>query len=408
MYTVDEAQQYIIQCGKDDCEHRLNTQKDAVEWRTLQKTQYCVAAEALRSNILVPPADNSAMDGYVINTHDIQAHQSRVHLPISQRICAGDAPQPLQPNTCARIFTGAEIPSGGNCVIIQENVTLCDDEKSIQFSAPAVTGANIRKAGQDIQKEHVVIQQGQRLSAVDLGLIASVGIHKLPIYRPLRIGLFSTGNELITPGTPLEKGQIYNSNLPMLQGLLQQLNCDIIITATLPDNLEATQNALEKASHDCDLIVSMGGVSVGEEDYVKAALNAIGDIDFWKINLKPGKPLALGKLNNCRFIGLPGNPVSSFVTFLLFATPLIKSMQGERVSPAKPFHMASQFTIEKPRKRPEYIRVRCTTKGLEHFPNQSSGVLTSVAWADGLALIPANETFQVGDMLEYYPFHSLL
>lgn len=396
MLSVDEAQSQILS--------EITAIGDIVQVK-LEDSLNAVLAEDLVAKVSVPPADNSAMDGYALSTKDFEEQRGQV-ITISQRITAGTPPLPLEPGTAARIFTGAEIPLGADAVVIQEDTTT--DGKTVTILEQPRAGENVRPLGQDICKGNVVIHKGTRLDARHIGLAAAAGFHGLKVFRPVKVVIVNTGNELLEPGSDPEAGKIYNSNGPMLLALLQKIGCEIIEQIRVADTLDATQAALERAAEQADLVLSTGGVSVGEEDHIKAAVGNLGQLNMWKVKLKPGKPLAFGRIGGTPFMGLPGNPVSSFVTFLLFATPLIKTLQGEAYSPPQSFWVPLQFSLTSPRRRPEFMRVKLGPDGAEKFSNQSSGVLTSVAWADGLAKIPADTCFEQGDLIEVIPFYGIL
>jgi molybdopterin molybdotransferase len=366
-------------------------------------------ARAQVSGITVPPLDNSAMDGYAVHLADIAA--PGVRLPVSQRIPAGSVGTPLKPGTAARIFTGAPVPEGADAVVMQE---LCEHagEGVVQVNHVPHAGENIRRAGEDIRADAEILASGTRLAPQDIGLAASVGLATLPVFRRLRVAVFFTGDELSMPGEALKPGGIYNSNRFSLRGLLAALGCEVRDLGIVRDTLEATRAALREAAA-ADVIITSGGVSVGEEDHVKAAVQAEGTLDLWKIAIKPGKPLAFGKVSRgdtaAAFIGLPGNPVSTFVTFLMLVRPFLLACQGARVTAPRGLMMRADFDWPKPDRRREFLRVRMNAAGgLDLFPNQSSGVLTSCAWADGLADIPPAQAVASGELVRFLPFSELL
>ena len=364
-------------------------------------------ARAQTSGITVPPLDNSAMDGYALRVSDVPAAGTR--LQVSQRIPAGSVGTPLLPGTAARIFTGAPVPEGADAVVMQE---LCEHagEGDVQVNHVPRFGENIRRAGEDIQAGAAILAAGTRLAAQDIGLAASVGLAQLPVFRRLRVAVFFTGDELAQPGDPLPPGGIYNSNRYTLRGLLEGLGCEVRDLGIVPDSLEATRAALREAAAG-DVIITSGGVSVGEEDHIKAAVQAEGALDLWKIAIKPGKPLAFGKVSprSTAFIGLPGNPVSTFVTFLMLVRPFLLACQGATVTAPRGLMMRADFDWPKPDRRREFLRVRINHDGgLELFPNQSSGVLTSCAWADGLVDNPPGQAVQRGELVRFLPFSELL
>ncbi|MBU0498811.1 MAG: molybdopterin molybdotransferase MoeA [Gammaproteobacteria bacterium] len=368
-----------------------------------------ILAAPVASSINVPAWDNSAMDGYAVRAQDIGASGSR--LPVSQRIPAGKAGGPLQAGTAARIFTGAPVPPGADTVVIQE---VCDQEgDAVIIKEPPKPGANVRKAGEDIKAGQTILQPGIKLAPQHLGLAASVGIAEVRVYRRLRVALFASGDELVMPGEPLGPGQIYNSNQFTASGLLQALGCEVIPLGIVEDNLEATCNTLARGAAEADLVVASGGVSVGEEDHVKPAVEKLGSLDLWKIAIRPGKPVAFGHIGQTPFIGTPGNPVSLFVTFLLFARPFILKMQGASNPLPTPLTLEAGFDWPKPDKRREYARGRLELgpdgkARVNVFPSRSSGVLSSVAWANGLAVILENQTLKRGDPVQFLSFAELL
>ena len=365
-----------------------------------------VLAEDISSTIDVPGYDNSAMDGYAVHSADCQ--QEGVELPVSQRIPAGQVGEALQPGTAARIFTGAPIPEGADAVVMQEMCDAADDHVTINTTVPA--GCNVRKAGEDIAEDSVVLSSGVKLRPQELGLIASVGVAELKVKRRLKVASFFTGDELVTPGKPLGSGQIYNSNRYTLRGFLQSMDCDVIDLGIVPDTLEATVDVLERAAAEADLVITSGGVSVGEEDYVRIALEQLGELNMWRIAMKPGKPVAFGSVKDALFIGLPGNPVSVFVTFLLFARPLILKLQGAAEYKAKPVSVIADFDWKKVQ-RQEYLRARLLEQDgrfvAQIYPKQGSGVLSSASWSDGLVEVPLNQQIDRGDTVRFFSFQGL-
>jgi molybdopterin molybdotransferase len=361
-----------------------------------------VLAQDVVSLLDVPPADNSAMDGYAL-----RAAEAGQLLPVSQRIPAGVVGSALQPGTAARIFTGAQIPPGADAVVMQE---LCTPEgEAIRVNGPVAAGQHIRRRGEDVQQGSTVLAAGHKLDAAALGMAAAVGAAQLTVARRPRVALFSTGDELVMPGEPLKPGAIYNSNRFMLQGLLQGLGCEVVDLGIVPDQLEATRAALRDAAARADLIVTSGGVSVGEEDHLRPAVQAEGQLDLWQIALKPGKPLAFGRVADAYFVGLPGNPVSSFVTFLMLVRPLVLRLQGATALQPRRYALRADFSWAKADKRREFLRVRLNPQGgLERFANQGSGVLTSAVWGDGLVDNPPGQAIAPGDTVQFLPFSELL
>lgn len=365
-----------------------------------------VLAVAQTSNLNVPERDNTQMDGYAVRALDCAS--GAASLPVSQRIAAGHLGQPLQPGTAARIFTGALIPDGADCVVMQEQCVLNDGVVTINHVPQA--GEWVRRQGEDIRAGSVILEAGRRLRSQEMGLAASVGLAQLPVLRKLRVALFSTGDELAMPGQPLPPGAVYNSNRFTLRGLLENLGCEIHDLGIVPDTLAATRAVLRQAAQGSDLIITSGGVSVGEEDHIKPAVEAEGRLNMWQIAVKPGKPLAFGEVEQAFFVGLPGNPVSSFVTFLLFVRPFILRLQGVTGSVApRSYRLAAAFERIKADRRNEFLRAKINDDGdLELFANQSSGVLTSTVWGDGLIDCPPGLSIARGDLLRFIPFNELL
>ncbi len=367
-----------------------------------------VLAEPVTSLIDVPGWDYSAMDGYAVRVADVPA--AGTTLPVSQRIPAGSAPQPLEPGTAARIFTGAPIPEGCDSVVIQEVCEAGDGQVTIGEAVQA--GQNIRRRGEDIGQGEQIIAAGTRLAAQHLGLAASVGVDELTVYRRLRVAIFTSGDELVTPGEPLAPGKIYNSNRYTATGLLQALDCEVIDLGVVEDDLEATVEAMRRASGQADLVLASGGVSVGEEDHVKPAVERLGSLEMWKIAIRPGKPVAFGRIGDADFFGSPGNPVSLFVTFLLFARPFIHKRQGMRECVPLTVQAVADFDWPRPDKRREFHRARLWHDAggvarLSVHPSRSSGVLSSVTWANGLVVIPEGKTISKGERVDFLPFGEL-
>jgi len=371
-----------------------------------------VLAEDVVSGLQVPPEDNSAMDGYAVRSTELS--DEGVALRVSQRIPAGASGSALEPGTVARIFTGAPVPAGADAVVMQEDCEpLADREGFVRVQQLPKPGQWIRRAGEDVTRGAVVLSKGERLTPAGLGLAASIGMDKLLVARQPRVALFSTGDELVMPGEvapgQMRPGAIYNSNRFFLRALLLRLGCEVSDLGIVPDQREATLGALRSASQGNDLILTSGGVSVGEEDHIKPAVQQLGSLDLWQIAMKPGKPFAYGRVGGAHFMGLPGNPVSSFLTFLLLVRPFLLRLQG--ASNVAPASVAASAHFDWPRadKRREFLRVRRNAAGgLELFSNQSSGVLTSAVWGDGVVDNPAGQTIAYGDSVRFIAFSEWL
>ncbi|MCJ8297367.1 MAG: molybdopterin molybdotransferase MoeA [Pseudomonadales bacterium] len=353
----------------------------------------------------VPPQDNSSMDGYAVAMISLNAQGSTI-LPLSQRIAAGDDPQPLAAGTVARIFTGAEIPLGADAVIMQEQVTV--DQAGVHLPASINDRQNIRPRGQDLLSGEILQPVGKKLQAADIGVLASAGIAKVSVYRALKIAILSTGDELLEPGDPVAPGKIYNSNRAMLTALIQQLGMQVVDIGKVADTFTATRQALAKAADCADLIISTGGVSVGEEDHIKAAVDSLGALDMWRIKLKPGKPLAYGRVKGTPIFGLPGNPASALITFCLFARPYMTKLQGGLVVKPLSFKVIAAFEHLKAGSREEYLRAVYSGGEVQPFKNQSSGMLSTASRANGLIVIPVDAVIQRGELVDFIPFSELL
>ncbi|WP_374261473.1 gephyrin-like molybdotransferase Glp [Zoogloea sp.] len=363
------------------------------------------------SSLNVPPLDNSAMDGYAVHSGDVAAPGAR--LTVAQRIPAGSVGHLLARGTAARIFTGAPVPPGADAIVMQELCSLDGDGVTIDHVPRP--GEWIRRAGEDIRAGASVLVAGQRLQPQMLGLAASVGCATLPVFRRLRVALFSTGDELVMPGEPLPPGAIYNSNRYVLRGLLEALGCQVSDLGIVPDSRDATRAALRQAAASNDLIVTSGGVSVGEEDHVRPAVLAEGRLDLWLVAMKPGKPVAFGHVNDpaggpgAAFIGLPGNPVSSFVTFAMLVRPFVLRAMGVESCLPRTLPLVAGFDWTRPDRRREFLRARIGDDGrVALFDNQGPGVLTSTVWADGLVDNPPGQTIAAGDPVRFIPYSELL
>lgn len=369
-----------------------------------------VLARTMRSEIDIPPWPNSSVDGYAVRCADL-ASAATVALPVSQRIPAGTTGGPLAAGSAARIFTGAPLPAGADTVVMQEDCI--EKDRHVTFNTPATRGDGVREQGEDIHCGQEVLRQGRVLAPQDIGLAASVGLASLPVLRRLRIALLATGDELVRPGQTLKPGQIYDTNLYLLWSALHRLGCEVVSFGSVRDNLDQTRKALQQAASQSDLIISSGGVSVGEEDHVRTALSELGRLDFWRIAVKPGKPLAFGSIGETPFLGLPGNPVSAWVTFCLFGVPFIRLRQGASFTTPRPHRLAARFARNNRGPRQEYVRARVVESGIDEpareveiHPNQSSGAFSSVAWSDGLVKIEPDRQVNPGDPVDFYPYSA--
>ncbi|WP_431122831.1 molybdopterin molybdotransferase MoeA [Variovorax paradoxus] len=381
-----------------------------------------VLAQDLVSALTVPPRDNSSMDGYAVRVADCAAPGAV--LQVAQRIPAGSVGTPLAAGTAARIFTGAQIPEGADAIVMQEDTQALPQEGTlgaVRIQTVPAAGQWIRRAGEDVASGDVVLRKGERLTPAALGLAASVGFDRLQVARRPRVALLSTGDELVMPGEvapeAMKPGAIYNSNRFFMRALLHRLGCEVNDLGIVPDKREATIEALRGAAEDSDLIITTGGVSVGEEDHIKAAVQTLGELQLWSLSMKPGKPFAYGSIpragggaqGRCHVTGLPGNPVSSFLTFLLLVRPFLLTLQGAtRVAP-EPVQMRADFDWPRADKRREFLRARRNAAGgLDLFTNQSSGVLTSMVWGDGVIDNPPGQIIKAGDTVKFIPLASLL
>jgi len=402
LMSVDEALEFLLDAS---------VTTDKKESVSLDNSLSRILAFDIHSTINVPGFDNSAMDGYAIALSDNQLLQNNLSFDIVDRIPAGSTGNELNKGCAARIFTGAPIPKGANTVIMQEECEVSEDGVQITIARAIKLNENIRPTGNDIVEGDVILSSGKQIQPQDISLASSVGVGELIVYKKIKVGVFFTGDELVEPGTPLSSGKIYNSNRYALVALLRQVGCEVINLGNIKDKFGATCDALEALESQCDLIMTTGGVSVGEEDHVKEAVESLGEINLWKIRMKPGKPLAYGKVKQTPFIGLPGNPVSSFVTFCIFSLPFIKKMQGNNNYQSKIIKVKANFECKRAKPRREYARARIdhseSTPVANLYPKQGSDVMSSIVWADGLVEIPENKTFESGELLNYYPLSEL-
>ncbi len=377
-----------------------------------------VLAQDVVSGLQVPAFDNSSMDGYAVRAADVR--EGHATLNVTQRIAAGHVGQPLGAGEAARIFTGAPVPPGADAVVMQEDTeVISGDTPQVRIKGAVESGQWIRRSGEDVQRGATVLRAGTRLGPAELGLAASLGLAHLHVVARPRVALFSTGDELVMPGDvapqDMPPGAIYNANRFFLKALLRRMGCEVSDLGIVPDTRAATLAALKSAADHHDLVLTSGGVSVGEEDHVKPSVQELGQLEIWQISMKPGKPLAYGHLRRstatgqAHFVGLPGNPVSSFVTFLLMVRPLLLRLQGAEPPPLQPWRLPAHFDLPKGDKRREFLRVRRNAAGgLDLFPNQSSGVLTSVVWGEGVVDNPAGQSIARGDLVNYLPFSEWL
>ncbi len=401
MISVDQARAFILDRA------RVVGETETVD---VSAALGRVLAESHVSPIDVPGYANSAMDGYAVRSADL-TKKAEARLKITQRITAGITGGSIGPGEAARIFTGAPIPEGADAVVMQERCQADGDH--VVIPGPVSSGHNVRPRGNDIVAGREVLPRGLRMRPQELGLAASVGLDRLSVFRRLRVAIFSTGDELVKPGEPLPLGKIYNSNRYTLMGLLTALGCEILDLGMVEDTLEATGTAFKEAARRADVIVTSGGVSVGEEDHVRAAVESSGHIELWRVAVKPGKPLAYGRIGEADFLGLPGNPVSTLVTFCLFARPFLLKRQGAAEVLSKPYPVRAAFEWRKAGNRREFARARLFREdgqlpGAEIFPKQGSDVLTSTVWAEGVVEILEGTKVAPGDTIFFYPFADLL
>lgn len=402
---VDDALQYLLD--------RVSKTRQ-IEYIPLSEATGRILAEDQTSSIDVPPWDNSAMDGYAVRIFDLQKNQP---LQVSQRLPAGTVGPDLEAGTVARIFTGAPVPAGADTVIMQEQCSVDGGQVSFLAADQAEKGQNIRARGDDLSTGQIVLSAGNRLGGPELGLLASVGIAKVPVYQKLKIAVLSTGDELVEPGADTGLGEIYNSNRYTLTALISALDMELIASGIIEDSLSATENAFRQAASQADLIISSGGVSVGEEDHVKAVIEKSGFLHLWKLAIKPGKPFAYGKFSDTPVLALPGNPSAVLITFLVLAKPYLLKMQGLTQTTSAPVIAEADFDIRKKSIRRRYLYARLqyssphTVLALpkaQIYANQSSGILSGANWAEGVAVVEIDQTVARGERVLFYSFKDLL
>lgn len=401
LVPLDDAQSVLAQRAQ---QYGTLTETETI---TIQTALTRVLAETITSQINVPGFDNSAMDGYALRLADCQKQvttDGKIEMRMSQRITAGDAPERLLENTCARIFTGAAVPENADIVVMQEQCEVAENGQVI-FPAELIdakTQQNIRPAGQDIAVGQTLFQPGRILRAEDLGVLASMGFGQVTVYKKLKVAVISSGDELVEPGSVLTPGKIYNTNSFTLIGLLQRMGMEVVGPFFAADTLSDTQAVLTQASAQADVIITSGGVSVGEEDHIKAAITRDGELEMWRLAIKPGKPFALGQFNKTPVMGLPGNPAAVVVTFYQLARNFLWAIQGADAQPLMVLKGKAAFATKKSIARTEFLRARFNDGNIEIFNNQSSGVLSSSSWSDGFACVPAGEIITEGDDIAFY------
>jgi molybdopterin molybdotransferase len=392
MLTVDEAlEQLLAGVGV----------QVSVEACALEDALGRVLAESVVSPVNLPLWDHSQMDGYALRASDLKPG---VVYPISQRIPAGSAPEPLAPNTVARIFTGAPMPLGADTIVMQEEAEV--SQAGVSFCQAVKPGQFVRFAGSDIAQGDCVLKAGQKLGAREIGLLAAMGLAELRVFVPLKIALLTTGDECRPAGAPVTLGQIYDVNGPMLKAQLQAWGYAQVSLLHVPDSYGATLAAFAQAAGEADVIITTGGVSVGEEDHVKPAVEALGRLDVWKVRMKPGKPLAYGQIKGVPFFGLPGNPVAAFATLNLFVRPCLAKLQGGASSPLCPLALPSPQAF-KANFRREFLRARWEGEQVRIYKTDDSGAIGSLPWANGFLEIPEDREIVAGEPLAFYPFEQL-
>lgn len=365
-----------------------------------------VLAEDIHAKLDVPRWDNSAMDGYALNSVDLNYGN---RLPVAGCQAAGDPLQALPPGHCLQIFTGAPVPPEADTVVPQEDCQRHAEE--VEFGR-VNAGQNIRRQGEETRMGQLLLRQGTQLRAQEVGLLASQGYAQIKVYRPLRIGIISSGNELCEPGVALASSQIYDTNRYLLASLLQGWRFEVSQYPPLRDDLEDTLQLLSRASAEQDILISSGGVSVGEADHLKTAIQQLGQLNLWRVAIQPGKPLAFGTVGNIPWIGLPGNPAASLVTALIIVRPALLAAQGRIAAPPQPLPAQADFTRSKPRARTQYLQAQLQIDQGQLLarlhPQQSSAMLANCCWADGLVVVPPHQAIQAGDTVSFIPYQTLL
>lgn len=371
-----------------------------------------VLAQPVTSPMDVPPYTNSAMDGYALRAIDL-AQNPRQPLRVSATVMAGAPVQEkTKANECVRIMTGGKMPPGTDTVVMQEHVSREND--TIIINRDLVAGQNVRQAGEDIRRGEQVLERGKRLDAADIGLLASLGIESVKVYRPLRVAFFSTGDELVSLGNPLKEGQIYDSNRYSLFAMLQRFGASITDLGVIRDNRQDLEQAFQQAACDADVLITTGGVSVGEADFIKETLEKLGRVNFWKIAMKPGRPLAFGNVGDCVFFGLPGNPVSTMVTFYVLVLPALRKMQGESQMPEMTLQMPCTSSLRKSAGRIEYQRgvMQQDEHGnwsVSSVGGQGSHILSSMSKANCFIILPLEcANLEPGSTVSVLPFAGLV
>lgn len=372
-----------------------------------------VLAADVIAPIDIPSFMNSAVDGYAVRGEDIPASAARA-LRVQDRVAAGaSAREAIQPAHAIRIFTGAPMPPGADTVYMQEDVELSENG-TVLLPSGLARGANVRLAGEDIAQGAIALPGGRRMRPQDVAMAAALGLTELTVRRRLRVAVFSTGDEVVAPGEVRTAAQLFDSNRTMLSAMLRRLGCEVVDLGILRDDRAALAAALKQAAKECDLILTTGGVSTGEEDHVRAAIEAAGSLVLWRMAIKPGRPVAMGVIGGAPFVGLPGNPVASFITFIYVAQPAILTLAGASVASPVPLRVRAEFHYLKKAGRREYIRASLQQGadgryGAVKFPREGAGLLSSLVQTDGLVELGEDVSgVKPGDILNFLPYSSLL